>query len=250
MSVVGLIPARLESERLPRKALLDLDGLPIIVHTLKRAQLSRSLSAVYVCTDSDEITKVVKAYGGRTILTRSDHVNGTERIAEAAKHLAESEHLEFELVVDVQGDQPLLDPNHIDEVVSEHRRQSTWDILVPCTPTAASDSPSVVKIIHDLNHRILAMSRSVIPHPYRGTATCLEHLDSISFRPDALQRLANLMPTPLESVEGVELLRALENGMALGTIVLTGNNCFSVNVAEDYERAKRAMKSDSVRLMY
>ena len=109
MRVIGLVPSRLNSTRLPSKALLMIDGLPLVVHTMKRAQLAESLDEVYVCTDSEKIAEAVQKHDGKYIMTRVDHINGTERIAEAAKNI------EADFFVDIQGDEPLLDPNHIDD---------------------------------------------------------------------------------------------------------------------------------------
>ena len=244
MKVVGLIPSRLRSTRLPSKALLMIDSLPIIVHTMKRAQLAKSLDDVYVCTDSEEIANVVRSHGGKSIMTRSEHTNGTERIAEAA------ESLDADLFVNVQGDEPLVDPSHIDRVIAEHAKHPEWDILVPSLPIARPEDPHIVKIVHDVNYRIIFMSRSVIPQPfYHRPSFFLKHLAFISYKPEALQKYASLKPTPLQISESVELLRALENGMVLGTILLDGDSV-SVDIKEDYTRAKVLMMSDEFRKLY
>ena len=251
MAVIGLIPARLESARLPRKALLPIDGLPIIVHTFKRSLLADSLDEVYVCTDSEEIADVVQTHDGRVIMTSDTHTNDTERIAEAADKLTrEMNYLEPDLIVDVQGDEPLLDPNHIDAVVAEHMRHEDWDILVPSQPFHEPETPHVVKIIHDVNYRIISMSRAVVPLPFKSKPKYyLKHLDSISFRPAALRDFASLETSNLESIEGIELMRAIENGMTLGTVVLEGNS-YSINVPEDYDRAKEDILNDPFRNKY
>ena len=251
MGALALIPARLESRRIPKKALLPIDGLPMVVHTLKRAQLAQAVDDVYVCTDSDEIGDVVRSHGGKAILTRADHTNGTERIAEAVRIVTESSNCPaLDLVIDVQGDQPLLNPEHLDIIVAEHARHKDWDVLVPSVAMTAPETPHVVKIVKDRDNRILWMSRSVIPYPFETTpAFYLQHLDSISFRPDALQRFAGASPGPLEQVEGIELLRAIEHGMVLGTVKLEGD-FVSVNVPDDLERARVLMESDLTRGRY
>ena len=244
MKIIGLIPCRLKSTRLPSKALLMVDGLPVIVHTLKRAQLAKSLDEVYVCTDAEEIASVVHSHGGKVILTRPDHINGTERIAEAAKSL------EADYFVDVQGDEPLVDPKHIDIVVSEHPKHPEWDILLPSLPITHPENPHVVKIVHDTNYRVMLVSRSIIPQPFRHRPSFfLKHLSIISFKSESLQKFASLKPSPLELSESIELLRALENGMVIGTILLEGDS-FSVDVKEDYTRAKELMLTDEIRKLY
>ena len=244
MRVVGLIPCRLKSTRLPSKALLMIDSFPLIVHTMKRAQLAKSLDDVYVCTDSEEIANVVHSHGGKPIITKSEHTNGTERIAEAA------ESLEADLFVNIQGDEPSVDPNHIESVIAEHAKHPEWDIIVPSLPIARPEDPHIVKIVHDVNYRIIFLSRSVIPQPFNHRpGFFLKHLSVISFKPEALQRYASLKPSPLQISESVELLRALENGMVLGTILLDGDS-ISVDIKEDYIRAKVLMQSDEFRKLY
>jgi len=244
MKIVGLIPSRLNSSRLPSKALLPVDGLPLVVHTMKRSMLANSLDEVYVCTDSEEIAAAVTQHGGKAIMTSSKHVNGTERIAEAMQGL------EADYAVDIQGDEPLIDPNHIDRVVNEHLRHPEWDILVPSLPTSKPESPHIVKIVHDLQMRVVFMSRAVIPHPFRQRpAFYLKHLSIVSFKPAALVRFASLPPSPMEISENVELLRAIENGMTVGTMLLEGAS-FSVDVHDDYVRVQVQMATDAVRKLY
>lgn len=244
MHVVGLIPSRLNSARLPSKALLTIDGLPLVVHTMKRAQLSESLDDVYVCTDSEEIGEAVIKHGGKYIMTSSDHINGTERIAEASKDM------EVDLIVDIQGDEPLIDPVHIDIVVKKHFEQPEWDILIPSLPVTKPESPHIVKVVHDTSFRIIYLSRGVVPQPFRRRPNYyLKHLSIISFRSEALQKFASLPPSSLELAEGVELLRALENGLILGTVILDGSS-FSVDIEEDYIKAKEQMLKDEIRKQY
>lgn len=253
MNTLALVPCRLESQRIPRKALLEIDGLPMVVHTFKRARLASTVDEVYVCTDSTEIAEVVRTHGGRVLMTLHDHTNGTERVAEAAQQLnlkRASGDDPPDLVVDVQADQPLLDPQHLDAIVQIHRQHAEWDILIPSLPMSDPESPHVVKIVKALDGRIISMSRAVIPYPFQQRpARYLHHLDSISFHPDALERFAHTPPTPLEQVEGIELLRALEAGAVLGTVVLEGSS-FSVNMPDDLERARAAMGRDPIRHRY
>ena len=244
MRVVGVIPCRLKSARLPSKALLMIDSLPLIVHTMKRAQLAKSLDDVYVCTDSEEIANVVHSHGGKSIITQSEHTNGTERIAEAAKSL------KADLFVNIQGDEPLVSPNHIESVIAEHVKHPEWDIIVPSLPIARPEDPHIVKVVHDVNYRIIFLSRAVIPQPFNHRPGCfLKHLSVITFKPEALQRYASLKPSPLQTSESIELLRALENGMVLGTVLLDGDS-ISVDIREDYTRAKVLMMSDEFRKLY
>ena len=139
--VVALIPTRLESKRLPGKALLDIDGYPIIVHTAKRAMLSKMIDKVYVCTDSQEIIKVCKKYGINTIKTKKNFKNGTERIASVANRFKNY------LIVDVQGDEPLTNPNTIDKVINFHiKNKSKPDIVIPTRVMSYDSSETNVRV--------------------------------------------------------------------------------------------------------
>ena len=240
MRVIGLIPSRLNSTRLANKALLPIHGLPLVVHTLKRSQLAKSLADVYVCTDSDEIAQAVIRHGGKVIMTSSKHANGTERIAEAAQQI------EADYFVDIQGDEPLINPDHIDAVVAVHARHPEWDILLPSLPISDPESEHVVKVVHDASMRVMFLSRSVVPKPFRlRPAYYLKHMSIISFIPNALRRFSTLPPGILEVIEGVELMRALEHGLIIGTTLLNGNS-FSVDVEDDYVRAKSQMLDDQI----
>ena len=121
--ILGLIPSRLNSTRLKNKPLLEIDGLPIIVHTLKRAMLSKRLDKILVCTDSKKILDVVEKYGGNAILTSTKHKNGTERIAEVANKF------NAKLIIDIQGDEPLVDQKDIDKVVDFHLKNKKFDVI-------------------------------------------------------------------------------------------------------------------------
>jgi 3-deoxy-manno-octulosonate cytidylyltransferase (CMP-KDO synthetase) len=211
---------------------------------MKRSRLAKSLNDVYVCTDSEEIAKVVREHGGKVIMTGSQHINGTERIAEAMKDI------QADLIVDIQGDEPLVNPEHVDIVVAEHAQHPEWDIFVPSLPISHPESPHIIKIIHDVSNRITSMSRAVIPHPFRHRPPYyLKHLSIVSFRPAALARFATLPQTPIERAEGIELMRALEHGISIGTMELQGDS-FSVDVHDDYVRVQVQMASDPVRKRY
>lgn len=244
MRIVGLIPSRLGSTRLPAKALLMIDGLPLVIHTMKRAQLAKSLDKVYVCTDSEKIAEAVEKYGGKSIMTRKDHCNGTERIAEAA------ESMKADLFVDIQGDEPLLDPDHIDNVVAQHQKHLDWDIVLPSLPIDKPETQHICKVVHDVNFRILYLSRAVVPLPFKNRPEFyLKHLSVISFKPEALQNYTKLKPSNLELAESIELLRAIENGMVVGTVLLKGDS-FSVDIKQDFDKAIEHMATDKIRKKY
>ena len=242
--ILGLIPARLQSARLPRKPLLDIDGLPMIVHILKRAQLAKKLNRVIVCTDSDEIADVVKSHKGEVIKTGSNHINGTERIAEVARKI------KCDQIVDIQCDDIFVDPSHIDRLVSFHKKNRNFDIIVPYSKLIKKTDQSIVKIVSNKFNKVLYMSRENIPYSYINKKIVYQrHLDIISFKKKALIEFSNLSKSHNESFEEIELLRALDNNYNLGTFPIN-TDCFSVNTHDDYIMAVKKMKFCKIKKKY
>ena len=238
MKIVGLIPSRLESVRLPGKALLDICGIPMVIHTYKRALFSKTIDEVYICTDSIEIAKVCEKYNAPFIMTSSKHKNGTERIAEASMQFSNIKYF-----VDIQGDEPLINPSHIDNVIDFHDK-SNYDIVLPHILTNDAITEHIVKVI-DSDGKVIYLTRANCPYPFRGNQILKKHLSIISFTPEALLMYADLKESPLEKVEGVELLRAIENNLTIGTFALSGDS-FSVDIGQEYAHAISAMKNDSL----
>jgi 3-deoxy-manno-octulosonate cytidylyltransferase (CMP-KDO synthetase) len=240
--IIGLIPSRLESVRLPGKALLDICGIPMVIHTYQRALLSKLLDEVYICTDSIEIAKVCKKFNAPHIMTASRHRNGTERIAEASKQFSN-----VDFFIDIQGDEPLIDPNHIDSVINFHKNND-YDLILPHINTEEIISKNIVKVIES-GGRVIYLTRANCPFPFREKLLFKKHLSIISFSSEALSLYSNLNESTLERVEGVELLRAIENNMSIGTFELRGES-FSVDVGEDYANAIKRMENDPLFLRY
>ena len=241
--IIGLIPSRLNSKRLKKKPLLKINNLPIIVHTFKRAKLSKKIDRLIVCTDSNEIKKTVEKHGGECFLTSKNHKNGTERIYEIAKRFKPK------LVVDIQGDEPLLDPSHIDKVINFHLKNFKYDIVLPNLKFKDPETKNIVKVVSSKN-KVLYLSRSVIPHNFKYKPKHYKkHLSIISFKPKALENYCKSKETELEKIEGIELLRALENNLSIGTFSIASNT-FSVDIKEDYLKAIEAFKKDKYRNAY
>ena len=243
MKVVGLIPARLDSERLPKKAILKIAEIPMILHVAKRAQLSQSLDRVVVCTDSHKICDICVENEIDVVLTKDVHTNGTERIAEAADIL----NLDNEtVIVDIQGDEPLLKPYMIDNVVNYLVKNKCFDIIVPFIEVFGKETHSKVKLIASGNN-VIYMSRRNLPYPFLKDTIYKKHLSIIAFRRHALSKFADSKPTPLEEIEGIELLRAIEIGLKIGTFEEYGET-LSIDTKEDYERVQRLMLRDEIYL--
>ena len=246
MRVIGLIPSRIGSKRLLAKPLLPLNNIPLIVHVFKRAQLSKKLTDVIVCCDDKKIFNTVKDFGGKALLTSKKHQNGTERIAAAYKSLKKK----YDLVLDIQGDEPLINPRHIDDVINYHIRYAKTDIVVPSLKIKHTQNENIVKITKDLNDNVLYFSRASIPFQYKKSINFYhKHLSIISFRPLALKKFANSKKTNLEKIEGIELLRALEIGLKIKSPLLNGDS-FSIDIKADYIRAKLKFAKDKVLKFY
>ncbi len=237
--IIGLIPSRLGSKRLPGKALADLSGMPVVVHVAKRALLSNYLYDVIVCTDSQEIINICSRFGVKSTLTSSDCRNGTERIASVAYNY------DFDFAIDIQGDEPLVNPHHIDLVAkSISKNTKNEDIIIPTLEVPYTCPETIVRVQSSLTGRIMTLSRANIPHRYSVPVTTIQkHLSVIGFTKNALKKYSELDPTINELSEDIELLRALENDMKLYSLPVEGNS-FSIDVQDDLLKARVAIKSD------
>ena len=240
IKTLGLIPSRFGSKRLPGKALLPINKIPLIVHVYKRAKLSKKLNDLFVCCDDKKIFNAVVKYGGKALMTSTSHSNGTERIAEAYRMIDRK----YDLVIDIQGDEPLIDPRQIDKVIDYHKKNFETDIIVPCLKIKKINNENIVKIVKDKKDNVLYFSRSTIPFNFKKRIFYLyKHLSIISFKPMALLKYSNFNQTYLEKIEGIELLRALEIGLKIKSPKLNGDS-FSVDVLKDYLKAKARLRAD------
>ena len=218
----------------------------MVVHVYRRTKMSNLLDDVIVCCENKKVYEVLKKYNCKSIFTSKNHKNGTERIAEAYKKIKKK----YDLVVDIQGDEPLIDPKQIDKVIKFHLKNFSSDIVVPSLKIPLSEDHNVVKIVKDRNLNVLYFSRLKIPYGFKNKNKYLnKHLSIISFRPKALLQFASTKQTYLEKIEGIELLRALEIGMKIKSPNLLGDS-FAVEVKRDYIRAKNYIKSDKFYKFY
>lgn len=244
--VLALIPTRLGSTRLLSKPLLKIKKIPLIVHTYKRTELSKLVSDIIICCDHKIIKNIAENFGAKVLLTSKKHKNGTERIGQAYKMIKKK----YDLIVDVQGDEPLIDPNHIDQVIKFHKKNPKVDIVLPTLKLKNINTKNVVKVVTDKFNNVLYLSRAEIPFEFKKKNDYyLKHLSVISFKPSALKKFCSTKPTRLEMIEGIELLRALEINLKIKTITLKGDS-FSVDIKDDYIKAKLKMKKDKFFKMY
>lgn len=234
MSAVVIIPARYASVRLPGKPLLAETGLPLIVHVVRSVEGARRADRVVVATDDDRIARAVRQAGGEAVMTRADHVCGTDRLAEAAELL----HLEEDdIVVNVQGDEPDLPPDLVDELVAL-LETSGCPMATLCTPLPDEQAgdPNKVKVVFSAAGRALYFSRAKIPHRRDAAGPVAEyylHIGVYAYRSAFLKTFSRLSPTRLEQLEKLEQLRALENGypIALKVVSYSGSG---IDTPEDY----------------
>lgn len=232
------MPARYQSTRLPGKPLAMIHGKPMIAHVLDRAREARRVDAVLVATDDDRIAAAVDAAGGVAVLTRADHRSGTDRLAEVAAHLTAA------IVVNVQGDEPLLDAAVIDACVASLDAHPD-DVMSTARRPLADDeagAPAVVKVVTDADGVALYFSRSPIPYARAGEPAPVRwaHMGLYAYRRDFLLRLAALAPTPLEQAESLEQLRVLEHGFRI-RCVAARTASIGVDTPDDLERVRQLM---------
>lgn len=236
-----MIPARYQSTRLPGKPLAMIDGKTMIEHVHARASRAARVDAVLVATDDQRVADVVDGFGGTAVLTRADHSTGTDRLAEVARGLTS------ELIVNVQGDEPLIDPAAIDAAIApmaDRPHDGLGTLRRRLTDPADLANPAVVKVVVDRDGYGLYFSRSPMPHVRAGSPVPVfwRHLGLYVYRRETLERLAGLAPTPLEQAEGLEQLRALEHGIRILTIETTCD-AFGVDTPEDLEHVRRLVEA-------
>lgn len=242
MKIIGIIPARYGSTRLEGKPLKDICGKPMIQRVYEAAQGARLLDQIYVATDDQRIVHAVESFGGNVRLTSPDHKTGTDRIAEVAANL------DAEIVVNLQGDEPLLNPAMIDEVIQPFVDDPALPMSTLGVPILEEESlhdPNVVKVVFDQRGNALYFSRSLIPYPRkRDNFTAYEHLGLYAYRKDFLMTYISLPQSRLEINESLEQLRVLEAGYRLKVVVSAHPyDGVSVDTPEDLERVRQLVQA-------
>lgn len=253
--VVAIIPARYASTRLPGKPLLPLANVPMIMHVVERAARARLVSRVIVATDDERILSAVRSRGGEARLTSMSAASGTDRVAEIAARL------DSEIIVNVQGDEPLIDPSTIDAAIEPLVSDAQVQIGTTSEPIDSIDDvfdPGVVKVVTDSRGFALYFSRSPVPHVRPDPGLTLEqslrrdpgllsnyrkHSGLYAYRSDSLQRFARMETSRLERLERLEQLRALENGIGI-RVVSVEHRSVGVDTEQDYERVKRLIEEN------
>jgi len=249
MKIVAIIPARMAATRFPGKPLALILGLPMIEHVRRRLSLCDTLDEVIVATCDEAIKEVVEEAGGRVIMTSDVHERCTDRIAEAA--IATN----ADIVINVQGDEPLVMPKMMDEVIQpllEDCELLTVNLVTRIVNQEEFDNSNTCKVVTNRVGDLLYISREPIPSRKKATTSdyiSLKQLGIIAFRNDFLQVFTKLEPTPLEQIESVDMLRAVEHGYRV-KIVETNNRLIGVDVPEDIERVEKILATDTLTKRY
>jgi 3-deoxy-manno-octulosonate cytidylyltransferase (CMP-KDO synthetase) len=235
--IVGVIPARFSSTRLPGKALVEIEGVPMVVRVWRQTARARALSRVVVATDDERIARAVAAAGGEAMMTSPAHPSGTDRIAEVAAKVPAA------IYLNVQGDLPFINPDDLDALAVPMRADGDIAMATLATPIVDAEewhNPNVVKVVCDARGDALYFSRAPIPWPREGAvppAQARRHIGVYAYRRDFLLRFAALEPGVLEGLEKLEQLRALERGFRIRVVASVAPS-LEVDTAEDLTRAR------------
>lgn len=250
MKTIAIIPARMGSSRFPGKPIAKILGRPMIEHIYKRVAMSTSLAATYIATCDDEIRDVAEGFGAKVIMTADTHERASDRIAEAATHIADAD-----LIVMVQGDEPMTHPNMIDTAVAPFRHDPQLG-CVNLVSKIENESDyldfNTIKVVMDQNGNALYMSRRPIPSLAKTgfvDTAAYKQVCIIPFRRETLFQYTHLTPTPLEQLESIDMLRLMEHGMQV-RMVHTEYNTQAVDTTADLMRVEKLMESDPLLAHY
>ena len=251
---IGIIPARMASSRLPGKPLAPICGIPMLGHVYLRSKRSQALDEVYIATCDQEICDYGKKIGAKVVMTADTHERATDRSAEAMGKIEGMTGKKADVIVMIQGDEPLLVPQMIDEVMvplQEDPEVMVANLMSPLKNQQEYEDPNEVKVVVDQQGFALYFSREPIPSLKKGGKDFLmmRQLCIIPFRRDFLLTFNNLPPTPLEIIESIDMLRLLEHGYKV-KIVPTQSDTYSVDTPEDLEKVEQLMKKDSLFSQY
>jgi 3-deoxy-manno-octulosonate cytidylyltransferase (CMP-KDO synthetase) len=237
MKFVCIIPSRYASTRLPGKPLADIAGKPMVQRVYEQAAKASKLAGVVVATDNAKVYDRVVSFGGKAVMTREDHANGTDRLAEAVGHYEDAD-----VIINVQGDEPLIAPDVIDQLCAVFEDDPDLCMATVAAPLEESeyDEPSAVKVVLNKHSEALYFSRSLIPyprHPFHDGMIPYKHIGIYAYRRDFLLQYARMEQTPLEQIESLEQLRVLENGYKIKVIV-TNHQFIGIDTPEDLKRIR------------
>ena len=236
MKIIGLIPSRLASTRLPNKPLKLICGIPLIAHVIKRSQMSSLLDDLYVATDSQEIAEIAAQCNCKVIFTKNHHLTGSDRIGEAVQSL------ECDIIVNIQGDEALVHPEHIRDSANLILKNNTIEVAMLASPFYKKDSISDVKVMINRNFEIICFSRADIPFQ---ASNMHKAYHVVSFTKKMLANFCALSQTPIEISESIEYMRLIESGIKIGTKIVD-SKAISVDTEEDLTLVSNMMEQDDL----
>lgn len=240
MKIACVIPARYASTRLPGKPLADIAGKPMIQRVYEQVSKATVPDIIIVATDDQRVADVVTAFGGTAVMTRTDHLTGTDRLAEVAQL-----HPDIDVIINVQGDEPLIEASLIDELGALFKTDSDLNMATVGAPLKEAEyaEPSAVKVVCNLKGEAMYFSRSLIPYPRHAFVNPpLKHIGIYAYSREFLLEFAQLAPTPAELTESLEQLRALENGVTI-RVIKTEARFIGVDTPEDLEAVNAIFKT-------
>ena len=254
MNIISIVPARMGSSRFPGKPMADILGMPMIGHVYKRVKMSKLLSEVYVATCDTEIFNYIKSIGGKAVMTSDCHERCSDRCAEAMLKIEKNSNNKVDIMVMVQGDEPLTFPQMIDEAVAPMLEDDTMlitNLVADLDTLNEFEDPNEVKVVMDKFNNAMYFSREPIPSRKKGVLTVpmKKQVCVIPFTRDFLLKFNEMEPTPLEIVESVDMMRVLENGGKV-KMIETQYNTKAVDTQVDLNRVVEMMKDDVLKSEY
>lgn len=253
MHIIGIIPARLGSSRYPNKPLAEIHGVPMVGHVYFRSAMNTRLDAVYVATPDVAIREYVASIGGQAIMTSSAHQRASDRTAEALEKIEVMTGKRVDIVVMIQGDEPMLYPEMIDEALYPFLHETdvqVSNLSAPLQSQSEIDDPNEIKVVTDLQGFALYFSRLPIPTRWGGgDANAQKQVCIIPFKREFLRTFNALQPTPLEIAESIDMLRVLEHGYRV-KVVPTKHLTYSVDTPADHKRVEKLMRDDPLMVQY
>jgi len=254
MKIIGIIPARLSSSRLSRKPMADILGMPMIGHVFLRSKLSQILDEVYVATCDQEIVDYIESIGGKAIMTANTHERASDRTAEALLKIEADTNEKIDIVVMIQGDEPMITPEMITASVEPILNDDTikiTNLMTKMNTKEEHEDPAEVKVVVDLNNFAMYFSREPIPSRKKGVedVPMLKQVCIIPFKRDFLLSYNEMKQTPLEIIESVDMNRLLENGIKI-KMVMRHEETYSVDTPDDLRNVNTKMENDPLLSKY
>ncbi len=254
MNIIAIIPARMASSRFPGKPMALIHGIPMIGHVYQRARMCPTLSETYVATCDREIFDYIQGIGGKAVMTADTHERASDRTAEAMLKVEQETGKKMDIVVMVQGDEPMITPEMIDLAIAPMIKDTSINVvnlMARMKTIEEFEDPNEVKVVVDLDNNALYFSREPIPSRKKGVTNVpmLKQVCIIPFRRDYLLKFNTMPQTPLERIESVDMMRILENGEEV-KMVMTDADTLSVDTPGDLERVTKLMGQDGLMLNY